>query len=102
MSEIPEPHQFPIRKRNYTRHVMLVTSVQALDHLTALEKILVNKMVLQPAKAQQFAADHNDHEPYEKFGDEELNEAEATFIERGGSAKRTAKSGNAKGTATTF
>ncbi|WP_321855175.1 hypothetical protein [Paraburkholderia tropica] len=95
--DIPREHWRNIRgigmgRVNYTRHVMLVTSVQAVQHLDALGEILVNQMVNDPTNAQRYAPEHADHEVYKKYGDADLTVAEATYVERGGTAKKMKRS----------
>lgn len=63
-------------RRNYSRHLFLVTPLQAGAHINALEQIISNGLVGNPAAAQQFAHDHASHDVQREFGETELNAAE--------------------------
>lgn len=64
---------------NYTRHVLLVTPLQAADHIRAAEKIIEHGFVSQPAHAQQFAPMHAHHSIQIEFDDSDLDKAEQTY-----------------------
>jgi hypothetical protein len=70
-------------RRNYSRHVVLVTPLQAADHIRAAEKIIESGFVSNPVMAQQFAEDHSVHHIQKEYGEAELDQAEAQYAVSG-------------------
>jgi hypothetical protein len=68
---------------NYSRHVFLVSPEQATEHIRAAEKIISNGFVNRPAEAQQFAAEHANHEVEREFGEQDIDAAEAQYKRQG-------------------
>lgn len=66
-------------RNNYSRHVCLVSPLQASEHIIAVEKILSENLIDQPAAAQKYAAQHSRHDVQREFGESELNAAEAQY-----------------------
>lgn len=64
---------------NYSRHVFLVTPLQASEHVVAATKIIEAGFVNNPAQAQKFAKDHSSHNVQKEFGEIELNQAEKEY-----------------------
>jgi hypothetical protein len=64
---------------NYSRHVFLVSPLQASDHMLALEKIMNDGLVSKPAAAQKYAPEHSKHDIQKEFGEQELDAAEAQY-----------------------
>ena len=60
---------------NYSRHVFLVTPVQAAEHVIAVEKIVAEHMINNPVAAQAYAASHSVHNVEREFDDSELDAA---------------------------
>jgi hypothetical protein len=60
---------------NYSRHVFLVTPLQASGHLEAMEKILSEGLVNNPQGAQKHAHLHEEHDVQREFGEAHLDEA---------------------------
>ncbi|MBD8563547.1 hypothetical protein IFU01_04600 [Oxalobacteraceae sp. CFBP 8763] len=65
--------------RNYSRHVLLVTPLQAAEHIIAAEKIIENGCVSNPLKAQKFAHLHDKHKVQKEFKESDLVAAEAEY-----------------------
>ncbi len=68
---------------NYSRHVFLVTPLQASEHLQALEKIVEENLIAKPKEAQKYANIHSKHDVQKEFGDEDLDRAEKIFRKQG-------------------
>lgn len=79
-------------RRNYSRHVMLVSPAQAgaADHMIALEQIEVGAPGNDPKGAQKFAHLHAVHDA-RKFTEQDLDNAEAKFVAAGGASSRPSK-----------
>ena len=74
---------------NYSRHVMLVTPVEAGEHVLAVGKILSEGLVNNPVGAQKFAAEHASHNIAKEFGEADLDAANKTYKQTGKPAKAT-------------
>lgn len=68
---------------NYSRHVFLVSPIQADDHILALAKIVEHKLISNPAGAQKFAPEHSKHDVQKEFGEQALIDAEKYYSEFG-------------------
>lgn len=68
---------------NYSRHVFLVTPLQAAEHILALEKIMQEKLISNPSAAQKYAPEHGKHNVQKEFGESELDSAEAHYRQFG-------------------
>jgi len=77
---------------NYSRHVFLVSPVQATEHVIAMEKIMEEKLINNPRGAQKYAADHSSHNVQKEFGERELDQAETQYKQFGKPKKN--KKGN--------
>jgi hypothetical protein len=66
-------------KRNYSRHVFLITPVQAAEHTIAIGKIMAEGLVSNPAGAQKYAKDHDKHDVQKEFGESDLDAAEQKY-----------------------
>lgn len=75
---------------NYSRHVFLVSPLQASEHIVAMEKIIEEKLISNPVGAQKYAAQHNKHDVQKEFGEQDLDAAEAHY-KQFGKPKRTTK-----------
>jgi hypothetical protein len=64
---------------NYSRHVFLVSPLQASEHIIAMEKILRDGLISKPASAQKYAAEHSQHNVQKEFGETDLDTAEAQY-----------------------
>ena len=64
---------------NYSRHVFLVSPLQASDHMIAMEKIVSEGLVSKPAAAQKYAPEHSRHDIQKEFGEQDLDAAEAQY-----------------------
>lgn len=64
---------------NYSRHVILVSPVQAAEHMLAMEKIVRDGLINKPAAAQKYAKDHSQHDVQKEFGEQDLDAAEAQY-----------------------
>lgn len=64
---------------NYSRHVFLVSPIQASAHMLALEKIMREGLISKPAAAQKYAPEHSKHDIQKEFGEQELDAAEAQY-----------------------
>jgi len=78
----------PRIKDNYSRHVFLVTPIQAAEHTKAMEKILEHGLVDKPDDAQRFAKDHAEHNVEREFTGADIDTAEATYNQGGKPKKR--------------
>ena len=67
---------------NYTRHVMLVSPLQASEHITSLTKILQQGLVGNSKGAQALAPEHATHDARE-FTDADIDAAEREYKEKG-------------------
>jgi hypothetical protein len=65
--------------RNYSRHVILVSPIQAGEHLKVLEKIISEGLISKSAAAQKYAAEHSRHDIQREFGESDLDAAEAEY-----------------------
>ncbi|KQV90656.1 hypothetical protein ASD15_00790 [Massilia sp. Root351] len=68
---------------NYTRHVMLVTPVEAAEHISALNKILENDLINKPREAQEFASEHANHSIANEFDAVDIDKANETYKKSG-------------------
>jgi hypothetical protein len=68
---------------NYSRHVFLVTPIQAADHTIAIGKILEEGYVNNPSAAQRFAADHANHDVQREFSAFDIDAAEERYKQQG-------------------
>lgn len=68
---------------NYSRHVFLVTPLQASEHMTALGKIMEEKLISNPKAAQKYAPEHAKHNVHKEFGERDLDNAEAHYRQFG-------------------
>ena len=75
---------------NYSRHVFLVTPLQASEHMIALEKIMQEKLISNPKAAQKYAPEHAKHNVHKEFGEHDLDNAEAHYRQFG-KPKKTKK-----------
>ena len=64
---------------NYSRHVFLVSPLQASDHMIAMEKIVSEGLISKPAAAQKYAPQHSRHDIQKEFGEKDLDAAEAQY-----------------------
>lgn len=64
---------------NYSRHVMVICPLQAVEHIHALAKIVENNLVANPVGAQKFAHIHVKHDIQKEFGDVDLINAEREY-----------------------
>ncbi|MBP1206081.1 hypothetical protein JOD97_004143 [Duganella sp. 1411] len=64
---------------NYSRHVFLVSPLQAADHMIAMEKIVSEGLISKPAAAQKYAPEHSRHDIQKEFGEKDLDAAEAQY-----------------------
>ena len=75
---------------NYSRHVFLVSPLQASEHVIAMEKIIEEKLISNPVGAQKYASQHATHNVQREFGEHDLDTAEAHY-KQFGKPKRTKK-----------
>jgi hypothetical protein len=68
---------------NYSRHVFLVSPIQAAEHVLVMEKILGEGLVARPAEAQRYAPEHSRHDVEKEFGEHDLDAAEADYKKNG-------------------
>lgn len=68
---------------HYTRHVMLVTPLQAAEHIRAFEEIKKAGLLEDPSEAQQFAHLHCSHDIHKEFRDAEIDAAEKKYAASG-------------------
>ncbi|WP_143068093.1 hypothetical protein [Duganella sp. CF517] len=73
---------------NYSRHVFLVSPLQASEHIIAMEKIIQNGLVSNPVGAQKYAKEHNRHDVQREFGEGDLDAAEAEYKTTGKPSRR--------------
>ena len=64
---------------NYSRHVFLVTPLQASEHTIAIGKIMTEGLTSNPSGAQKYAKDHERHDVQKEFGENDLNDAEEKY-----------------------
>jgi hypothetical protein len=64
---------------NYSRHVLLVSPLQAAEHKEALKKIMNEGLISKPAQAQKYAKDHSKHDIQREFNEADLDAAEAQY-----------------------
>jgi hypothetical protein len=64
---------------NYSRHVFLVTPLQASEHLIAMGKIVQGGLIGNPVGAQIYAIEHSSHDVQREFGASDLDAAEAEY-----------------------
>lgn len=76
--------------KNYSRHVFLVTPIQAAEHTTAITKILEEGLINNPRAAQKYAKEHAAHNVQREFLAADIDAAEARF-EKSGKPKKTTK-----------
>ena len=76
-------NQILLGNGNYTRHVFLITPIQAAKHVAAFAKILSNGLVSNPAGAQVYAKDHAKHDVEREFGEADLDAADKTYKAQG-------------------
>lgn len=65
--------------RNYSRHVMLVSPIQAAEHTLVMEKIISEGLISKPTAAQKYAPEHALHNIQREFGEQDLDAAEAQY-----------------------
>ncbi len=68
---------------NYSRHVFLVTPVQAASHIEAMKKIMEEGLIDRPHDAQKYAPIHARHDIHKEFGETDLDKAERTYLAEG-------------------
>ena len=68
---------------NYTRHVFLVTPLQAAEHSVALSKIMADGFIDEPEKAQRYANEHAKHDVQREFREAEIDAAVAKYAQNG-------------------
>ncbi|MYN04488.1 hypothetical protein GTP41_20560 [Pseudoduganella sp. DS3] len=76
--------------RNYSRHVFLVTPIQAAEHTEVMTKILSEGLVDNPRAAQRYAEQHAEHNIQRAFTAQDIDAAEARYI-KSGKPKRSTK-----------
>lgn len=76
--------------RNYSRHVFLITPLQAAEHTIAIVKIMAEGLVNNPTGAQKYAPDHAKHDIEKEFGEAALDAAEQKY-KTDGKYKRPSK-----------
>lgn len=76
---------------NYSRHVFLVSPLQAEEHVVALGKIMEEKLINNPAGAQKYAKEHDKHNVQREFGEEDLDNAEERYKKFGKPKKRNTR-----------
>lgn len=64
---------------NYSRHVFLVTPLQAADHIKAITKIMEEGLISNPSAAQKYAKEHAVHDVGREFGEADLAAAEHEY-----------------------
>ena len=69
--------------RNYSRHVFLITPIQAAEHTVAIATIMEKGLVNNPVGAQVYAKDHAKHDIQKEFGEADLDAAEQTYKTKG-------------------
>ena len=72
---------------NYSRHVFLVTPIQASDHIKSITKIMEEGLVSNPSAAQKYAKEHAVHDVGREFGEADLAVAEQEYAMTGKPAK---------------
>lgn len=77
--------------RNYSRHVFLVTPIQAAEHIISVNKILSEKLISNPVAAQKYAHEHAVHNVQKEFGEHDLDLAEKSYRENGRIPRKTQK-----------
>lgn len=77
-------------QKNYTRHVFLVTPIQAEAHTKAIALIMKEGLVDNPAAAQKYAKDHAEHNIQREFSETEIDAAELRY-EKSGKPKKKPK-----------
>ena len=80
---------------NYSRHVFLISPLQASEHITAMGKIFENGLINNPVGAQKYAPEHARHDIQKEFGSRDLDAAEAEY-KITGKPSRSKKSKNPK------
>lgn len=78
---------------NYSRHVMLVTPLEAGEHIIAVGKILADGMVSSPIRAQKYAPEHADHRIAKEFGEADLDDATRAYTQSGKPVKSVKRTG---------
>jgi hypothetical protein len=64
---------------NYSRHVLLISPIQAAEHTIAIGKIMAEGLISNPATAQKYANDHAKHNVQREFNEDDLIEAEKKY-----------------------
>lgn len=77
---------------NYSRHVFLVSPLQATQHINAMSEIIAAGYIAAPGKAQKFSQMHSAHEIQMEFGEAHLKEAEKSY-QANGRYKRSSPNG---------
>jgi hypothetical protein len=78
----PQMRSGPFRT-NYTRHVFLVTPIQAAEHTVAITKIMEKGLINNPMGAQVYAKDHAKHDVQREFSEADLDAAEQKYKTEG-------------------
>jgi hypothetical protein len=82
-----KPYRFQIlsgpNKINYSRHVFLVSPLEAAEHTQAIAKIMSEGLIGNPPAAQKYAKDHAEHKVAREFGESDLVTAEETYKTQG-------------------
>ena len=73
----------PRSGKNYSRHVFLITPIQAAEHTVAISTIMEKGLVNNPVGAQVYAKDHAKHDVQREFGEADLDAAEQTYKTKG-------------------
>ena len=76
--------------RNYSRHVFLVSPLQATEHVQCIQKIMEEGLINNPVAAQKYAEEHARHDVQKEFGEADLNAAEEKY-KLEGKPKKAAK-----------
>jgi hypothetical protein len=69
--------------RNYSRHVFLITPIQAAEHTVAITTIMEKGLINNPVGAQVYAKDHAKHDVQREFGEADLDAAEQSYKSEG-------------------
>jgi hypothetical protein len=68
---------------NYSRHLFVVSPLQAGDHIKAMTEILTHGFINDPPRAHRFATMHDEHDVESEFGEADLLAAEKKYKEAG-------------------
>jgi hypothetical protein len=68
---------------NYSRHVFLVSPLQASAHIDAMQSIISDGFLNNPKMAQKYAPRHATHEIEKEFGEQDLDDANKRYLSEG-------------------